>query len=161
MKSINDFELYVLIAVVSLTLGMVIGNTVTLSKLVKSVNELQAEEPELLLDTLTLNEENFIRVCKYYDVQFPDVVFAQAKLESGHFSSKVFRNNNNMLGLYDSINKRFYHFDHWTQCLRGYKELVQYKYEGIDDVEAYYAWLAELPYASDEQYVNKVKSLMK
>ena len=33
------------------------------------------------------------------ELEYPDVVFAQAILESGAFSSKVYKNNNNLFGM--------------------------------------------------------------
>jgi len=32
-------------------------------------------------------------------IKYPDIVFAQAILESGHFKSSIFRNNNNLFGM--------------------------------------------------------------
>lgn len=33
------------------------------------------------------------------DIKFPDIVFAQAVLETGHFRSKLFQNANNLFGM--------------------------------------------------------------
>ena len=108
---------------------------------------------------LELNKENFFLVCEIYEVQFPEIVYAQARLESGNFKSKLFEAKNNFLGLYNSKDKDFYAFEHWTECIRGYKELLQFKYTGDERIETYYQFLIDLPYAMDPQYIAKVKRI--
>ena len=155
-------ELSIVAAVVLLySSGIMTGAKIVESKC-NNMDTCNVEQTEQTynIDTLTLNEENFIKACQFYNVRFPEVVLAQAKLESGHFNSNIFRTRNNMLGLYDSHNKRFYQFNHWTDCIAGYRDLVQYKYIGGDSVEEYCTWLTELPYAADEHYICKVKSIM-
>lgn len=111
------------------------------------------------IDKLSLNKDNFFLVCDIYDIQFPEVVYAQARLESGNFKSKLYQTKNNFLGLYNSRKKDFYEFEHWTDCLKGYKELLQFKYKGDDDIQNYYKFLKELPYAEDPNYISKVKRI--
>lgn len=108
---------------------------------------------------LELNKENFFLVCEIYEVQFPEIVYAQARLESANFKSKLFETKNNFLGLYNSKVKDFYEFGHWTECIRGYKDLLQFKYTGDEQIENYYQFLIDLPYAMDPQYITKVKKI--
>lgn len=110
---------------------------------------------EDVLRTLELNKENFYAVCDYYDVKFPDIVYAQSILESGNFKSNIYNTRNNFLGLYDSRKHEFYQFEHWTDCLKGYKKYIQYKYKDGD----YYRFLDSIGYAEDENYVNLVKQI--
>lgn len=113
------------------------------------------------IDRLELNKENFFLVCEIYDIKFPEIVYSQARLESGNFKSKLFQTKNNFLGLYNSRIKDFYEFDHWTDCLLGYKDLLQFKYNGDDNQETYYKFLKELPYAMDPEYTQKVREIAK
>ncbi|MBQ0141013.1 MAG: glucosaminidase domain-containing protein [Kurthia sp.] len=110
------------------------------------------------LSHLELNKENFEFVCHYYEIHHPEIVYAQAQLESGHFTSSVYKNKNNFLGLYDSRKHEYYTFNHWTECLRGYRDYVQVKWDGNGD---YYQFLTDLPYATDSLYIGKIKSLAK
>jgi uncharacterized FlgJ-related protein len=123
------------------------------------IDELKVET--LVVDTLALNKDNFYKVCELYEIKFPEIVYAQARLESGHFTSSVFKKTNNMLGLYDSKNKCYYSFKHWTHCLKGYHDYVQVKYEGGNHPKDYYQWLSDLPYATDTLYINKLQYLVK
>lgn len=111
------------------------------------------------IEELDLTKENFFLVCKIYDIKFPEIVYAQARLESGNFKSKLFQTKNNFLGLYNSKIKDFYEFDHWTDCLLGYRDLLQFKYTGDDNQETYYKFLKDLPYAMDPEYIKKVRRI--
>ena len=110
------------------------------------------------LCSLELTPDNFMTVCAIYGISHPEIVYAQARLESGHFTSKVYRTKNNFLGLYDSRKKDYYAFNHWTDCLKGYRDYVQCKWDGNTD---YYVFLTNLPYAADPNYIKKIKILTK
>lgn len=126
------------------------------SSSIKSVEHEYIVKP---IKELDLTKENFFLVCKIYDIKFPEIVYAQARLESGNFKSKLFQTKNNFLGLYNSKIKDFYEFDHWTDCLLGYRDLLQFKYTGDDNQETYYKFLKDLPYAMDPEYIKKVRKI--
>lgn len=92
----------------------------------------------------------------YYDIKYPDIVYSQAILETGWFTSRLCIENNNLFGLYDSTNKCYYKFDYWYESVLAYKNKVQYKY---NDGEDYYLFLKNLPYAEDSTYINKIKRI--
>lgn len=101
------------------------------------------------------------QACEYYDLLHPEIVVAQSILETGYYNSKVCKDYNNILGLYDSYNKDYFKFDNWWASVEGYKNKVQYKL-GKDSctVEEYYTFLRELPYAMDPHYIRKVKTIV-
>ena len=140
---------------------VVVGET---SKRVERIEQvIVPQDTAVSADTLApdfsymeINEENFHKVCDYYGVQHADIVYAQAQLESGHFTSKVFRERQNCLGLFNSATQQYYTFAHWSDCIRAYKQVIQYRYEGGD----YYTFLHNLPYAEDSQYIKKVRWLV-
>lgn len=101
-------------------------------------------------------KEGLIEALEYYEIQFPEIVYAQALLETGHFSSSVCKNYNNLFGLYNSKIKDYYSFEHWSDSVKAYKDFVQYKYKGNTD---YYTFLINLPYATDPNYIRKIKQL--
>lgn len=90
----------------------------------------------------------------HYEVKYPKSVLAQAKLESGNYTSYVYRTKNNFLGLYNSRKKDYYEFEHWTQCIIAYKKLVEYK---LKEGENYHDFLERIGYAEDSLYTQKVK----
>ena len=83
-------------------------------------------------------------------------MLAQAKLESGNYTSDHCTRRNNLFGLYNSKRKEYYSFDHWTDCIEGYKNMIEYKHK---DGEDYYDFLIRIKYATDPTYVDKVKQI--
>ncbi|MDO4465564.1 MAG: glucosaminidase domain-containing protein [Bacillota bacterium] len=156
-------ELKITNALLSIIVGLLIVvliNNAQISQKLSCLEELEQMEVKqdstIDLTQLELNKENFDFVCQHYDIAHPEIVYAQAQLESGHFTSAVFKNKNNFLGLYDSRKHDYYAFTHWSECLKGYKNYVQVKWDGNCD---YYQFLVNLPYASDPDYTRKVRYL--
>ena len=124
------------------------------------------------LDSLTINnnysyshitifenktpEEGIDEALLYYDIKHPTIVKAQAILETAHFSSDLCVKNNNLFGLYDSKNKRYYSYNHWWESIEAYKKLIQKKY---DNSKYYYMFLEDIKYAKDKEYINKLKEI--
>ena len=75
-------------------------------------------------------EEGLVEALDYYGVQYPQIVYAQALLETGHFTSSVCKKYNNLFGLYNSEIKDYYSFEHWSDSVKAYRDFVQYKYKG-------------------------------
>ena len=98
-----------------------------------------------------------LEALNYYGVKHPNIVYAQAVLETGNFKSDLCINGNNLFGLYNSKKKRYYTFDHWKDCIIAYKEMIQYKYKPPND---YYKFLSDIGYAEDPNYINKLKGIV-
>lgn len=103
-----------------------------------------------------VEKTDFLNFCKREDIKHGEIIWQQTILESGHYKSKLYKEKNNMLGLYDSKNKEYFNFDHWTDCLIGYRDMIQNQWDGETE---YYTFLEELPYAIDSNYINKLKSI--
>lgn len=103
---------------------------------------------------LPLTEKNLKKELIRQGVSHPNIVLAQAKLESNLGKSKVAQHTNNLFGLRKG--KRYRRFSHWTECVTAYKNLVQSKYNGGN----YYAFLDKIGYAEDPDYVDKLKDMV-
>lgn len=112
------------------------------------------EQPKFFSQT---PKEGLEEALSYYGLEHKDIVYAQAVLETGYFKSKACLKYNNLFGLYDSKNHRYYTFDHWKDCVIAYKEWIQKKYQPPDN---YYAFLEEINYATDKEYISKLKSIV-
>lgn len=135
-------------------------STDTIQVEIKSDADSAVEDTEEVLPELTV--ENFMSVCESLSIQHSNVVYAQSVLESGNFTSKQFKTKNNFLGLYDSKNKRYMSFDHWTECLLAYRDKVQYRYRGSSyDTEEYLCWLEKIGYAEDTFYTKKLRKILR
>ena len=104
-----------------------------------------------------LPQEGLMEALEYYEVKYPQIVYAQAVLETGHFKSNVCLNYNNLFGLYDSKNKDYYKFNHWAESIVAYKEWIQKKYQPPNN---YYVFLESISYASDKEYISILKSIV-
>ena len=105
-----------------------------------------------------LPQEGLMEALEYYGVKHPQIVYAQAVLETGHFKSKVCLKYNNLFGLYNSKEKRYYKFKHWTECVAAYKKYIQKWKQPPND---YYKYLDDLGYAEDTSYTTKLKQMVK
>ena len=101
-------------------------------------------------------EEGIDEALQYYNIEHPTIVKAQAILETAHFTSDLCIKNNNLFGLYDSKNKRYYSYNHWWESIEAYKKLIQRKY---DNSKYYYMFLEDIKYAKDKEYINKLKKI--
>jgi hypothetical protein len=104
-------------------------------------------------------------------VKFPDVVFAQALIESAHFNSEVFKCENNLFGMKQpyvrettslSEGKTGYasYFD-WTHSVEDYvfwQRFALSRRDGITKSE--YLNLLGRIYAEDPKYVKKIKQVI-
>lgn len=101
-------------------------------------------------------EEGIDEALQYYKIKHPTIVKAQAILETGNFTSNLCIKNNNLFGLYDSKNKKYYSYNHWWESIKAYKELIQRKY---DNSKYYYMFLEDIKYAEDKEYIDKLKKI--
>ena len=122
----------------------------------KKVHVMRTDSGFVRLDTLPLNIGNYFAVCELYKISDVEKVYAQSCLESGHFTSKRFKSANNHLGI--KAGNRYASYDNWTQCLKAYADKVQYKKKKGED---HYAFLTRIGYAEDQEYISKVKSVVR
>ena len=101
-------------------------------------------------------EEGIDEALQYYNIEHPTIVKAQAILETGNFTSNLCIKNNNLFGLYDNKNKRYYSYKHWWESIEAYKKLIQRKY---NNSKYYYIFLEDIKYAKDKAYINKLKEI--
>ena len=121
--------------------------------------ELQAEEEtiEASWGTRQLNIDNLYEELLNQQIDYPEIVLAQALLETGHFESFSCRERNNLFGL-TKRDGTYMTFPHWTYSVAAYKKYIQ-KYKEVP--EDYYKYLERLGYAEDSAYIEKVKHIHK
>jgi hypothetical protein len=96
-------------------------------------------------------KEGLKEALAYYDIKYPEIVYAQAVIETGNFTSSGCKRKNNLFGLMQGRSLRT--FGHWTESVAFYKNKIQSKYKGGD----YYAFLKRIRYASHPQYTQILK----
>lgn len=101
-----------------------------------------------------LNDKNLKKELIKQGIKHPQIVLAQAKLESGNYTSNVYKKTNNLFGLRKG--NRYRRFGHWTESIKAYKNLIQSKYNGGN----YLVFLSNMGYAADAEYINKLKQFI-
>lgn len=116
-------------------------------------------------DTFTV--EKFKQYLKELNVKFPHVVYAQAVLETGRFSSKIFKQNNNLFGMKQARMRATTNagtesghavYKSWRESVLDYAMYQCAFLSRIRTEEAYYTYLRE-NYAEDPNYIRLVQSI--
>lgn len=100
------------------------------------------------------NDSALMLELKRQNIKHPNIVLAQAKLETGHYTSDVCKKNNNLFGLMKG--DKYHHFSHWKNSIKFYKKHIQSRYNGGD----YYNFLNNIGYAEDKNYIQKLRQLV-
>lgn len=90
-------------------------------------------------------------------ILYPKIVLAQAILETGWFRSPACRYKHNLFGLTNPRTGEYFEFDHWTESVRAYYTMVQYKYKGGN----YLLWLDQIGYAEDKGYIPALVNVLR
>ena len=84
-------------------------------------------------------------------VPHPEIVLAQARLETGNFKSDLYKRTGNLFGI--KHDKRYAAYRHWRESIADYKKRISSRYTGGD----YYDFLRRIGYAKDPKYITKLK----
>jgi len=147
-------------------------NRIILDELHHKTNS-QPPDTIIIVDTVVCTAQREIIdsdvVLEYIEtigILHPDIVLAQAILESGNLTSNIFLENNNMFGMKQAKsrptlsigeNKNHAVYNSWQDCVLDYK-IFQTKYYR-DTTESYYSFLQRVGYAMSEGYINKLKAI--
>lgn len=140
--------------------GMVIGVCITFwgISFAKGINKPEEEIANVRwkANHFHLNESNLMDELLAQGVEFPEIVVAQAILETGYFKSYSCTQRNNLFGLKQK-DGTYMSFDHWTESVFAYKKYIQ-KWD--DTPNDYYHYLDSIGYAEDKIYIEKVKQIV-
>lgn len=108
------------------------------------------------------NEEVLQEILKQ-DIQHPEIVMAQCRLETGNCSSGLCKANHNLFGMKlpkqretTALGERYNHayYKSWRDSVKDYKLWQDRFYNGEDD---YYQFLKNQGYATSKTYIQKLK----
>lgn len=115
------------------------------------------------------SEEKLISKIKELNIKFPYIVLAQAKLETGNFTSKVFKENNNLFGMKESsmrittskgTENNHAYYNNWYESLLDYS-FYQCRYlSNIQTEDQYFQYLSQ-SYAENPKYVETLAGMVK
>lgn len=117
---------------------------------------------------LPFSPSNMIATMNEVGIAYPDIVMAQAKIETAHFTSKIFRENNNLFGMKlprqrstTAIGEQHNHAEYtsWRQSVIDYKLWQDKVLKKVKSRRAYLKYLHK-NYAENKQYVKLIKKMI-
>lgn len=140
----------------------------TYGRLTKIENLTEYEKELLVIDLQRdeFSEEKLIELLIKLKVKFPHIVLAQARLETGKYKSKIFRENHNLFGMKEAsrrintaVGTQYNHayYEHWRESVYDYA-FYQCRYFGSVSSESQYISSLGQSYAEDPDYVQKLKN---
>jgi hypothetical protein len=131
------------------------------------------EQELLILDLQNernkFSQEKLVDELKRLNVKYPHIVMAQSIIETGHWKSKVFKENHNLFGMKQAnirINtakgtqNNHAYYDSWQESLYDYA-FYQCRYmSNINSEENYFIALGA-SYAESPDYINALKNVIK
>lgn len=111
-----------------------------------------------LIATATCDAQTTEQVAKELQrqrVPHSKIVLAQARLETGNFTSRRCKQDHNLFGI--KHDGRYATYSNWRESVKDYKRCISNRYSGGD----YYAFLRRIKYASDEKYIDKIRNIIK
>ena len=135
-------------------LQSIVLSTILLISLSSFAKNGGGEEEKKNLETASLTVENLKAMLIAEGVQHPEIVLKQAIQETGWFKcTSCSLNRNNIFGFY--YKKQYLTYDSWQECVRYYKRWQDRHYKGGD----YYTFLQKVGFATDPQYITRLKSI--
>ena len=140
----------------------------TVGRVMKLTNLSHIEKELLVVDLQRddFTEEKLADLLKKLKIQYPEIVLAQARLESGGYKSRIFRENHNLFGMKEAVRRintaqgtQYNHayYEHWRESVYDYA-FYQCRYMGqVRSREEYFNLLSQ-SYAEDPVYVTKLKN---
>jgi hypothetical protein len=141
----------------------------------KNINDVEyiTEETKQIIIKEKLKENEFSpeRLKEYIlelNIRFPHIVYAQAQLETGNFTSHIFQVNNNLFGMREAkrrptTNKGtengHAYFDNWKESVVDYAFYQAAYLFKLKSEDEYWDYLGQ-NYAEDPNYVNKLKNII-
>jgi len=98
-------------------------------------------------------KESFKTLLIEKGILYPDWVLKQALIESGHFTSNVFKKTNNCFGFHNG--KSYLEFNSIESCVEYYASWQKKYYKSGD----YLVFLSDYGYAKDTNYINLLKMM--
>lgn len=93
---------------------------------------------------------------KRLEIKFPDIVYGQARLETGNFKSNVFKKYNNLFGFRKGD---YLYFRNWKASVQYYADFQKRYYKQGED---YFKFLTRVRYCeADSIYKERVLACIK
>ena len=146
------------------------GHCPEMNKPAKDQQIKQAKKHIFIRDVYSMefSVENFRQALEYAEIKEPEIVFRQAVLETGNFTSELFRCANNLFGMRlaryrttTALSEYNYHakYNSWWDSVLDYKLWQDYYLNNGWNMEDYFGFLWGVQYATDDHYITKLQNL--
>lgn len=165
----KHFLIAILILVISNIASFVIGYTQSPKK--EPPKEIQLESGIVIINdsSVIFSQEALVTRLKDLNIKFPHIVLAQSILETGHWTSTIFKENHNLFGMKEARQRvktalgtqlnHAYYCD-WESSLYDYA-FYQSRYMSKAKTEEQYFQALGQSYAESKTYVQNLKSIIK
>ena len=153
-------------------IGCIISTLVVSSLMLYIFNDVKYITEETRLSILKekneFSSEKLKNALISLNIRFPHIVYAQAKLETGNFSSKIFKENNNLFGMREAnvrptTNKgtenHHAYFDSWYDSVLDYAMYSSAYLHDIKTEDEYFQYLGQ-NYAEDPNYIQVLQKVI-
>jgi len=153
-------------------IGCIISTLVVSSLMLYIFNDVKYITEETRLSILKekneFSSEKLKNALISLNIRFPHIVYAQAKLETGNFSSKIFKENNNLFGMREAnvrptTNKgtenNHAYFDSWYDSVLDYAFYQASYLSDIKTESEYFQYLGQ-NYAEDPNYIQVLQKVI-
>ena len=164
-EKVSFKSVYGLPIVLFIVVNMFVGSRVYEPTVIEQVTEV---ERQIIIDIENeFSYKQLVAAIGNKNFRYPEIVLAQATLESGNFTSDIFKENNNLFGMKlprlrateaTGENRGHATFETWDDSVDDYA--LYYADQGLRRLNEnkYYEYLKQ-HYAEDPNYVTKVKRL--
>ena len=135
----------------------------------KAQNLSQEDKLIVIREYNEFSEVKLIDKITELNFRYPHIILAQAKLESGHFKSTIFLENNNMFGMKEAklranlakgTNRGHAYYETWQESVIDYALYYSSYLRSINTEGEYFEYLRK-NYAEDVTYVQRLKQIIK
>jgi uncharacterized FlgJ-related protein len=115
------------------------------------------------------SQQKMATMMRDLNIKFAWIPMAQSILETGHWKSDIFLENNNLFGMKEAksrittatgTNKQHAEYDTWRESVYDYAFYQSRYLSKIKTEDAYYEYL-NASYAEDPNYITKIKQMVK
>ena len=167
-KKLNGWFIIVMVSLCSISFS--VGWIISSKNEIKKLKEYDAQEEMILIKNGDkFSEEKLILFLKELNVKFPEIIYAQARLESNSFQSSVFIENTNMFGMRESnfrpnlqigLQNTYGVYHSWRQCVEDYVMFYCCYLRELKTKEQYYDYI-EKHYSETPGYSERVRNIEK
>src|SRR5690606_40886433 len=160
----------ILIITTFLVFGLLMAHIIECSNSNHKYNKVLGDKEQI--DTISL-QDSVKQFIKQMNLNHPDIVYAQAVLESGNFQSDLFKNNHNMFGMKEPLSRNtvalgtkngYAYYKNWQHSIIDYAlyqstYLMDKGHYRSLSRQSYLERLARI-YAADPNYITKLNKII-